>query len=110
MTPEVLEQIVFGRQPDPLQTESGGGDVTWLLTEGVVPLEQMKQMMPFITGGGSVYRAQLFGYYEQEGPTARIEVILDATTRPARVISWTDLGHLGSGYSVEILGAEAAGL
>jgi hypothetical protein len=76
------------------------------LAEGLVLLEDMKKMMPFLTGGGSVFRAQAIGYFDQGGATARIEVVLDATERPARVIFWRDLSHLERGYPLEILGTD----
>ena len=40
----------------------------------------------------------------------RIEVLLDATSTPPRMISWRDMTHLGRGYSPDILGAQDAGL
>jgi hypothetical protein len=108
MTPELLEQIVFDQQPEPGGAESERRHATWLLSEGLVSVEEMKKMMPFVTGGGSVFRAQVTGFFDRGGPTARIEVILDATElpNPARVISWKDLGNLGRGYPSDILGSE----
>jgi hypothetical protein len=107
MTSELADEIISRRQPDPAAAESYHRHETWLLCEGVVTLEQMKSLMPFTTAGGSVYRAQVVGYYDDQGPCARIEVVLDATTRPARVVFWRDLSHLGPGYSLETLGVEA---
>ena len=36
--------------------------------EGIVPLITMKSMLPFITAGGSVFRAQVLGRFEWGGP------------------------------------------
>ena len=78
----------------------------WPLMEGVVTLEEMKELMPFVCAGGDVYRAQVIGYYDEGGPTARIEVVFDATNQPAAVVFWRDISHLGRGYSLETLGVE----
>jgi hypothetical protein len=79
---------------------------TWLLTSGIVTLEQMKQLVPFICAGGDVYRAQIVGYYEDGGAAARAEVIFDATGAVPRVVSLRDISHLGRGYPLEMLGVQ----
>ena len=71
-------------------------------------MEVMKELMPFVTSGGAAHRAQIVGYFESGGPPARIEVILDASTVPARLVFWRDITHLGRGYPMDTLGAEAA--
>ncbi|OHB79216.1 MAG: hypothetical protein A2V98_11115 [Planctomycetes bacterium RBG_16_64_12] len=107
MTSEILEEILSRREMDPAAAESYRRHETWILCDGLVTLDEMKNMMPFVTGGGNVYRAWVVGYFDQGGPTARIEVVLDATTSPARVILWRDLSHLGPGYPLETLGVGA---
>ena len=64
---------------------------TWLLTEGLVGVPQMKLLLPYLNCGGQVYRAQVIGYFEEVGPLARAEVVIDATVTPPRPIYWTDL-------------------
>jgi DNA uptake protein ComE-like DNA-binding protein len=111
MTPEIVEQILANRQPDPSKQDDNQRHETWLLTQGIVTLDQMKPMMPFVTGGGSVYRVQSVGYSDEGGPYARIEAVLDASAggKPARVIFWRDVSHLGRGYSLETLGLGVPG-
>ena len=72
-----------------------------------VDLETMKSLEPYICGSGNVFRAQVVGYFDQEGPDARIEAIIDASTLPPRIVFWRDLTHLGRGYPLESLGVEA---
>jgi len=107
MTPEILEEIITRRVTDPAEADDYRRHETWLLCDGIVTLDEMKVLTPFITAGGSVYRAQVIGYFDEEGPSARIEVMFDATANPARVIFWRDLSHLGQGYSLDTLGTEA---
>jgi len=109
MTPEILDQILSERVPNPAQADPSRRYETWLLAEGIVTLEQMKKMIPFITGGGSVYRVQSVGYFDEAGGHARVEAVLNATTRPPSVVFWRDMSHLGRGYSLETLGVGLLG-
>ncbi|NQT40000.1 MAG: general secretion pathway protein GspK [Planctomycetes bacterium] len=111
MTDEILEEIISFRRVDRAEwsdLEAARRHETWLLSSGIVTLDEMKSMIPFLTGTGHVYRAQVVGYFEQDGPAARIEAIFDATTAPARLVFWRDISHLGPGYAVETLGIEAS--
>ena len=77
-------------------------------------LEEMKALLPFITAGGRVYRAQVVGYFDAETPASRVEVVINAaTTDPMtglavpRVVFWRDLTNLGRGYDLATLGVTA---
>jgi hypothetical protein len=78
----------------------------WLLTEGVVSLRQMKELMSYLTGGGDVVLAQVVATFDPPGPSLRVETVIDATASPARQVYWKDLRLLGRGYPLESLGAE----
>jgi DNA uptake protein ComE-like DNA-binding protein len=78
---------------------------TWLLTQGVVDLKQMKKLIGLVTTGGNVYRAQIIGGYFTEGPAERLEVVIDATEKPPVVRRRMELRSLGQGYPAETLGA-----
>lgn len=105
MTPEIVDQILARRDIAP-SDNVGRRHETWLLQEGVVTLSEMKQMMTFVTAGGSVYRAQIVGYYQGGQAASRAEVIFDATTPLPRILFWRDISHLGRGYAVETLGVD----
>ena len=66
----------------------------------------MKRLLPLVTTGGDVYRAQVVGFYDAEGPAARLEVVLDATETPAVVKRRRELRQQGPGYSLDVLGGE----
>jgi type II secretory pathway component PulK len=109
LTPAIIQQILSNRTPDPATADPSHKYATWLLTDGLVPLSTMKTLMPLVCGGGSVFRAQVAGYYEDGRPTARVEAIIDATQRPARVVFWKDLTRLGSGFPLEVLSGTSVG-
>ncbi len=73
-----------------------------------MPLKTMKSLLPFITAGGSVYRAQILGTFEGGGPTARLEVILDAGKSPTKLLFWKDMSRLPNGFPVETAAQQAA--
>ena len=106
MTPETVDQILTGRQPDPLQADVTRRHATWILSEELVTLDEMKQLLPYVTGGGSVYRVQVIGYFDRGGPAVRVEAVLDATTSPVQLRQFRDLSHLGRGYALETLGIQ----
>jgi hypothetical protein len=76
------------------------------LAEGLVTLAEMKALVPYITSRGSAYRAQVVGYFDEGGPAARIETVIDATTATPRIVFWRDITHLGPGYAADLLGVE----
>ncbi len=80
---------------------------TWLLVEGLVTIDQMRLLMPLLTGGGDAYRAQVVGYYEQGNLFSRAEMIIDATTINPDLVLYRDLSHLGRGFDVAVLGIQA---
>ena len=80
---------------------------TWPLVEGLVTLDEMRQLTPLITCGGDIYRAQIVGYYEQSGVSSRAEVIIDATTVNPKIVLWRDLSHLGRGFDLSVLGTRS---
>jgi len=104
LSEEAVEQIVSLRSVDPTLDDPSRQYETWLLTEGIVTLEEMRSLMPLICGGGDVYRAQVVGYYDDGQASARVEVVLDATQFPPRILLWRDISHLGRGHALETLG------
>ncbi len=106
MTEEMVEQIINLRELEPTDTDPNLEFETWLLTRAVVSLEEMRLLQPFVTTQGSVYRAQVVGYFEEGTSSARAEVIIDDTGGLPQLVFWRDLGHLGRGYALETLGVE----
>jgi hypothetical protein len=49
----------------------------------------------------------MVGYFDAEGPAARMEVVLDGTQTPAMVKRRREMIDLGPGYSPEVLGTAA---
>jgi hypothetical protein len=101
-----VDQIIAARGLRSGRDDAKRRHVTWLLTEGIVDREQMRALEPYLTTGGDVFRAQVVGYFEDSGLSARAEVVVDGTASPPRQLYWKDLRLFGRGYSLETLGAE----
>jgi len=104
---EIINSIVSERPNDPNQADEAFNYETWLYSRAIVDLEQMKKLFPYVCVRGNVYRAQVIGYFDKGGPSARLEVVIDATNSPPRMVFWRDMTHLGRGYPLETLGIEA---
>lgn len=106
MDEEIVNEILNQRLPQPDPNDPVTSHETWILMRGIVTLEQMKALSPFVCAGGDVYRAQVVGYFEDGSAFSRQEVILDTTQPQPRVLLWRDLTELGRGHPLEVLGIE----
>jgi hypothetical protein len=105
MDAALVEQVLRARRA-PGRDDPERRDPTWLWSEGLVDLAQMKALLPYLTAGGDVVRAQVIGWFDAPGPSMRVETVIDATTDPPRQVYWKDLRLLGRGYPLASLGAE----
>ena len=105
MTKELADKMISLREPEPGKDQLPRRYETWLLSEGLVTANQMKTFTPYMTGSGGVFRAQVAGYYDGGGPTARCETIIDTTSGLGRQLFWRDTSHLGRGFTPTMLGA-----
>ena len=106
LSEEVVQAILENREAE--SDDLNRQFETWPLVEGIVTLTEMRTLVPLITGGGDVYRAQIVGYFETNGASHRAEVIIDATTVNPKIVSWRDLSHLGRGFDLSVLGQRSA--
>jgi type II secretory pathway component PulK len=104
LTPTAVEQILADRDLTLGQQRPEQVHETWVLESGIVKLDEMKKLMPLVTTGGNVYRAQVVGFFDAEGAADRLEVVIDATQTPPVVRRRWELRELGPGYSPEVLG------
>ena len=106
MNETVATTIVSQRDPTLDPTTSPRRHATWPLSEGLVDIATMRDMFPYITTGGDVYRAQVVGYFGDGSGVSRAEVILDATRADVPLLLWKDKTDLGRGLgSQDLTGA-----
>jgi hypothetical protein len=75
----------------------------WLVTTGLITINQLEQLDPFITARGDVFHFQSIGYFDGGGPTARVEAVIDATQVPPQVVFMRDLTDIAHGLSSNIM-------
>ncbi len=91
----LAERILTARATQGEQDVAPRQQPTWLLTERLVDLRRMKALLPFVTAGGDVFRAEVIGRSSRDGLVARAEVVIDGTVSPARQLHWRDLRGSG---------------
>ena len=99
----LADQIVTARSSTTKKDRSHDEHPCWLLTEGLVDLNKMRQLAPYLTVGGDVYRTQVIAFSEASRLSQRVELVLDASRRPVRRVYWKDLQVLGRGYPWDVI-------
>ncbi|MEE3367351.1 MAG: hypothetical protein VX304_17025 [Planctomycetota bacterium] len=109
MTEELVDEILAARavdsktgEPSP-ELQEQRATAGWLVTEGLVELETMRLLDPFLTSRGAVFRMQVIGHFDAGGPFTRLEAVIDATGELPKVTFARDLTQLGKGYSYQVL-------
>ena len=100
---EESANAILEARVEPSQSENRRYE-TWPLVEGLVSLTQMRSLLPLVTSGGDVYRAQVVGYYEGSATSTRVEAIVDASKINPTILLYRDLSHLGRGFDQSVLG------
>jgi type II secretory pathway component PulK len=104
LTEDLGDAIVAARGTSDSASEAMSNlGVAWLLTSGAVTKDQFKKMETYITGQTQVFRVQAIGYFEQGGPQARIEAVLDLSGSSPRIRFWRDLSGHGRGFDPQVL-------
>lgn len=108
-----IDRIIYAREGDQELDDPDGADLnrryeTWIMLEGIVDLETMKALMPYICTGGDVYRAEIVGYFPDGAGSSRAEVVIDTTVPIPRILFWRDKSHLRGSFSIDALGINLA--
>ncbi len=101
----LAERIVAARGTAATPQAAARDNLAWLLTEGLVDCARLKAILPYLTAGGDVARAQIVAQFDPPGASLRVETAIDATASPPRQVYWKNLRLLGRGYPAQSLGA-----
>jgi hypothetical protein len=105
--PATIEQIIARRLAEPDQVVGDQRHVLWLLVDGLLPLEQMKLVEPYVTARGDVFSGQAVGFYDASPAVSRMDFVIDRSAKTPRIRAWHDLTHWGPGFSLVTLGVES---
>ncbi|MEZ6130911.1 MAG: type II secretion system protein GspK [Planctomycetaceae bacterium] len=108
MSETAADAIIAARPSVELESASSNilarrNTAAWILAEGLVDLETLRSLGPYVTTGGDVYRFQVIGHYDEGGPTTRMEAMVDASEYPPQIQFVRDLTELGRGYHPSVL-------
>jgi DNA uptake protein ComE-like DNA-binding protein len=98
LTAAMVQRILARRTATGEKAQGRFRHSVWLLSEKIVDKETMKKLLPYLTTGGDVYRAQIAGFFDGQGTVSRAEVVIDATVKPPRQVFSKDLTMFGSGF------------
>jgi len=103
-----ISTILAQRMVDPTGANGAQRYPTWLFTQGVLTLDEMKLVYPFLTCAGHVYRTQVVGVHAH-GIESRGDIVIDATQTPPRVVLWRDTTLAGGELGKWLSGGSQAG-
>jgi hypothetical protein len=83
-------QFLNGEAPDATYAT-----VAWLLSDGTLSVQTLQGLERYITARTQVYRVQAIGYFDEGGPTARVEAVIDTNQGKPRIVYYRDLTDLG---------------
>jgi type II secretory pathway component PulK len=69
--------------------------IAWLISDNTLPPQSLQALERYITARTQVYRVQSIGYFDEGGPMARVEAVIDANQGKPRVVYYRDLTDLG---------------
>jgi type II secretory pathway component PulK len=72
----------------------------WLLTEANFSSQTLQTLEKYITCRPQVYRLQAVGFFENGGPSVRVEAVIDTNGGRPRIIYYRNLTELGKGFDV----------
>ena len=102
LSDEVVDEIIAARN-DGSESETRRYE-TWLAVEGYVTMDEMRGILPLVTCGGDVFKAQIIGYLEGEAAFSRIEAIVSGAGDVPEIQFFRRLDHLGRGFDIPTLG------
>jgi hypothetical protein len=100
-----LAETIIQRRGGRTSTRSADSTIAWLLQEGVVDVQRLVGLEPYMTGRSDVYSCQIVGYRDDLSAVYRCTLTIDARQSPAvkrNIQTWHswDRGFSTSEFSV----------
>ena len=111
LTADQIDQIIVNRENNAVGSQQSNVSRVhsyWLVDEDILDVKTFERVSRFLTTGGDVFCAQIVGYYMDDSPSHRIEVIVDGTDRCSRPVYYADLTRYGRGFMLDQLAPPAA--
>lgn len=98
-----IDQLIARR--DSLDADAGQ-TTAWLLEEDILTVEEFRNVQPWLTTGGDVYRCQAIAFRPLGGPVRRMELIVGPTACGTQRLFRRSLTELGGGFPKSLLMGE----
>jgi type II secretory pathway component PulK len=96
-------QNLMDHRPDPLSGQAPD-DIfktpAWMITEANVTTAKMQALERYVTSRTQIYRIQIVAQFDNGGPSARVEAVIDINNGKPRILMYRDLTELGRGFDV----------
>ncbi len=102
LTDEVVDQILEARV-DGSDSPTRSFE-TWLAVEGFLTMDEMRALLPLITCGGDVYKAQIIGYLEGNAAFSRVEAVISGAGEVPLIQFFRRMDHLERTFDIPTLG------
>lgn len=105
----LAESILSARRNLPAERRQS---VAWLHVENLVEAEKFREIAPFLTTRSLQFRFHVVGYGSRSGRFRVLEAVIDAASRPVRLVYLRDLTRLGLPFPIALEpadGGEPAG-
>jgi type II secretory pathway component PulK len=102
LTDAEVDAIIAARKP-PGSAEASEDvytTIAWLVTELKWDASRLNPLESYANGRTQTYRVQSLGYFDQGGPVARVEAVIDTNGGQPRIVYFRDLTELGRGFEV----------
>ena len=97
VTDEILQLIVAARDVQSMEPRQRIHP-SWLLAEGVLSLDTLRAIEPYITVGCDVFEAHVVALYDAESPVSYQRVIVDGTGTEPVTVYFKDLRRVGKPF------------
>ncbi|MCA9126414.1 MAG: general secretion pathway protein GspK [Planctomycetales bacterium] len=101
--PDEKVQMILEARVDGSESETRKHE-TWLAVESILTMSEMRALLPLITCGGDVYKAQVVGYMEGSAAFSRLEAIVSGVGDVPEILFFRRLDNHERGFDIPTLG------
>lgn len=95
----LAESILSARRNLPAERRAS---VAWIHVENLVEAEKFREIAPFLTTRSLQFRFNVLGYASRSGRFRVLEAVIDAASRPVRLVYLRDLTRLGQPFPITL--------
>jgi hypothetical protein len=99
----ILAQRIVEQRRSAANNPDAMKSIAWLIETGIVDIEKLREIEPFLTTRSDVYRVQSIGFRDNRSPVYRCTVTIDARRVPASVLDLKVWHPWDRGFDIDSL-------